>query len=200
MTAPHQMMAWPGEEPKTERTTPTPRRLVPLRAVQWSSAVSSQNWRPPTGLCPHIYFNRQGLHFLAFPRLVRRTLARASRLTFRLPPPCSSVTDFDVIVLNRASRPDRREHMESQLLQAEWPPGGRGSNSTTSAEGGMYGRVHGVLRPPTYDHLDMPPQVHLVRKIVSQDSFCHSPLKHIQMTIWCCWGVPRSCNPKHGCK
>ena len=58
MTAPHQMMAWLGEEPKTERKTrllpPTPRRLVPLKAVQWSSAASSQHWRSP-GLSAHLF-------------------------------------------------------------------------------------------------------------------------------------------------
>ena len=84
------------------------------------------------------------------------------------------MTDFDVIVLNRASRPDRREHMESQLLQAEWPLGGLGKNLTTSAEDG----VHRVLRPPAYDHLDMPPQVQLVQRTFSQEYFSLTAQAH----------------------
>ena len=62
----------------------------------------------------------------------------------------SATQQFDVIVLNRETRSDRRKHMESQLTNVNWP----GQSTVVEATGEM--GLAGVLRPPTYDHASMP--------------------------------------------
>jgi hypothetical protein len=59
----------------------------------------------------------------------------------------NTTKEFDILVLNQASRSDRKRHMHHQLERLQWVDG--------LAEGGMAR----VLRPPTYDHLDMPAAV-----------------------------------------
>lgn len=59
----------------------------------------------------------------------------------------ASPDDFDVIVLNREVREDRRAHMERELARMVWPSLGR--------DGSPHPGLHSVLRPPAYDDYSM---------------------------------------------
>jgi hypothetical protein len=69
-----------------------------------------------------------------------------------------------VIVLNRPTRADRRQHMAAQLSRVIWPAAGGGGGSAgelryAGGGGGGGGGRRQVLRPPSYDHTEMPPNV-----------------------------------------